>query len=189
VKPRHGEFGIQFDRLGQRGFRLRHLVRRRLSLAIAFTVAAVLIVLSAATPAQDIDWKKGKLSHLIRLIGTSDNDALLDDPQVKQAMAQVVGKDVGLLKQNLATRGPIDFIDGNLVLTGLAPHMGGTEEASLWVKVYDGSVRAVIMHRGKVTIYAKDGQYYYLPGPFRNYVRNLLDPGSETEPPGVRWQK
>ena len=104
-------------------------------------------------------------------------------------MAQVVGKDVGLLKQNLATRGPIDFIDGNLVLTGLAPHMGGTEEASLWVKVYDGSVRAVIMHKGKVTIYAKDGQYYYLPGPFRNYVRNLLDPGSETEPPGVRWQK
>jgi hypothetical protein len=56
-------------------------------------------------------------------------------------------------------------------------------------KVYDGSVRAVIMRKGKVTIYAKDGQYYYLPGPFRNYVRNLLDPGAETEPPGVRWQK
>jgi hypothetical protein len=43
----------------------------------------------------------------------------------------VVGKDVGLLKENLAVRGPIDFIDGDLVLTGLAPHMGGTEEATL----------------------------------------------------------
>jgi hypothetical protein len=29
VKPRHGEFGIEFDRLRQRGLRLRHLVRRR----------------------------------------------------------------------------------------------------------------------------------------------------------------
>ena len=46
-------------------------------------------------------------------------------------MAQVVGKNVGLLKENLAVRGPIDFIDGDLVLTGLAPHGGGTEEATL----------------------------------------------------------
>ena len=58
------------------------------------------------------------------LIGTYDNDALLDDPQVKQALTQVVGKDVGLLKENLAVRGPIDFIDGNLVLTGQAQRMG-----------------------------------------------------------------
>ena len=29
VKPRHGEFGIQFHRLRHRGLRLRHLVRRR----------------------------------------------------------------------------------------------------------------------------------------------------------------
>ena len=162
---------------------------RGLSVAITFTVAAILIVLSAAAPAQEIDWKKGKLGHLIKLIGTYDTDALLDDPQVKQALAQVIGKDVGLLKENLAVRGPIDFIDGDLVLTGLAPHGGHTEEATLWVSVYDGSVRAVIMHEGKVTIYAKDSRYDHLPAPFRNYVRNLIDPDYETEPPGVRWQK
>jgi len=163
---------------------------RGLSVAITFTVAAILIVLSAAAPAQEIDWKKGKLGHLIKLIGTYDTDALLDDPQVKQALAQVIGKDVGLLKENLAVRGPIDFIDGDLVLTGLAPHGGHTEEATLWVSVYDGSVRAVIMHEGKVTIYAKENHYDYLPGLFRNYVRNLLDPNYDDEPPpGVRWQK
>ena len=59
----------------------------------------------------------------------------------------------------------------------------------LWVSVYDGSVRAVIMHEGKVNIYAKDSQYGHLPGPFRCCFRNLLDPDYETEPPGVRWQK
>jgi hypothetical protein len=90
------------------------------------------------------------------------------------AMTQVVGKDVSLLKQNLATRGPIDFIDGNLVLAGQAPHMGGDEEAAIWVKVNDGSVRAVIMHQGKVTIYAKETQYDRLPAQFRGYVRNLV---------------
>ena len=41
--------------------------------------------------------------------------------------------------------------------------MGGVEEAALRVKVYDGSVRAVIMHQGKVTIYAKEMRYDYLP--------------------------
>jgi hypothetical protein len=160
------------------------------SIAVALTIAAILVVLSAPTSAQDVDWKKGKLGDLARLIGTYNNDALLNDPQVKQAMTLVLGKDVGLLKQNLATRGPIDFIDGNLVLTGQAPHMGGAEEAALWVKVYDGSVRAVIMHQGKVTIYAKDMQYDHLPGELRSYVRNLFDPGHELDPPpGLHWQQ
>jgi hypothetical protein len=160
------------------------------SIAVALTIAAILVVLSAPTSAQDVDWKKGKLGDLARLIGTYNNDALLNDPQVKQAMTLVLGKDVGLLKQNLATRGPIDFIDGNLVITGQAPPMGGAEEAALWVKVYDGSVRAVIMHQGKVTIYAKDMQYDHLPGELRSYVRNLFDPGHELDPPpGLHWQK
>ncbi|HTZ67070.1 MAG TPA: hypothetical protein VMB83_06325 [Roseiarcus sp.] len=160
------------------------------SIAVALTVAAILVVVSTPTSAQDVDWKKGKLGYLVRLIGTYNSDALLDDPQVKQAMRLVVGKDVGLLKENLAARGPIDFIDGNLVLAGQAPHMGGTEEAALWVKVYDGSARAVIMHQGKVTIYAKELQYYHLPVQFRSYVRNLLDPNyGEELPPGIHWQK
>lgn len=45
--------------------------------------------------------------------------------------------------------------------SGVAPltqarHMGGIEMANLWVEVYDGSVRAVIVHEGNLTIYAKD---------------------------------
>jgi hypothetical protein len=136
-----------------------------------------------------VDWKKGKLGRLAGLIGTYNNDALLDDPQVKQATRLVVGKDVSLLKENLATRSSIDFIDGNLVLASQAPHMGGAEEAAIWVKVYDGSVRAVIMHRGKVTIYPKETQYDHLPAQFRSYARNLVAPSDEEPPPGVHWQK
>jgi hypothetical protein len=162
---------------------------KRSLIAVTLTVVAILSFLSDSTSAQDVDWKKGKLGRLAGLIGTYNNDALLDDQQVKQAMRQVVGKDVGLLKQNLATRGPIDFIDGNLVLAGQAPHMGGDEEAAIWVKVYDGSVRAVIMHQGKVTIYAKETQYDHLPVQFRSYVRNLVAPSGEAPPPGVRWEK
>jgi hypothetical protein len=157
--------------------------------AVTLTVAAILSFLSTSTSAQNVDWKKGKLGRLAGLIGTYNNDALLDDPQVKQAMTLAVGKDVGLLRQNLATRGPIDFIDGNLVLAGQAPHLGGAEEAAIWVKVYDGSVRAVIMHQGKVTIYAKEAQYDHLPAQFRSYVRSLVAPSGEEAPPGVRWQK
>ena len=133
---------------------------------------------------------KGKLGRLVRVIGTYNNVAVLDDPQVMQAMTLALGKDVGLLKENLATREPIDFIDGILVLPGSAPHIGGVEEAARWVKVYDGSVRAEIMHQGKVTIYAKEMRYDYLPAQFRSYVRNLHDPGYQLEPPpNVHWRK
>jgi hypothetical protein len=163
---------------------------KRSLIAVTLTGAAILSFLSISTSAQDVDWKKGKLGRLAGLIGTYNNDALLDDPQVKQAMTLAVGKDVGLLRQNLATRGAIDFIDRNLVLAGQAPHlMGGAEEAAIWVKMYDGSVRAVIMHQGKVTIYAKEAQYDHLPAQFRSYVRSLVAPSGEEAPPGVRWRK
>ena len=105
---------------------------------------------------------KGKLGRLVRVIGTYNNVAVLDDPHVVQAMTLALGKDVGLLKENLAT-GSQSISSMALVLAGLAPHMGGVEDAALRVKVYDGSVRAVIMHQGKVTIYAKEMRYDYLP--------------------------
>jgi hypothetical protein len=169
----------------------------RLSLA----AAAVLIVLSAvaAKPGvDDMDWKEGKLGHLSRFIGTYHYDTVLDDPQVKQALAQTVGNDVGLLKENLAARSPIDFIEGNLVLSGLEPHMGGIEQATLWIRVYDGTVLAAIMHESKVTIYgvgpgesAKGSRYGHLPREFRDFVSDPLRGLNEdfNPPPGVRWVK
>ena len=73
------------------------------SIAVTLTVAAILVVLSAPTSAQGIDWKKGKLGRVVRVIGTYNNVAVLDDPHVVQAMTLALGKDVGLLKENLAT--------------------------------------------------------------------------------------
>jgi hypothetical protein len=171
---------------------------RCLSLAVA-VAAAIVIVLSAASTTEAVDWKKGKLGHLSRLIGTGDADALLNDPQVKRHLAQVVGKDdIGLLKENLSEHGPINFIDGNLVLSGYAPEKDAQKDdserakemATLWVRVYDGSVRATIVHDGNVTIYGKDSKYYYLPGLLRDYARYRLSSftADEESPPDVRWQ-
>jgi hypothetical protein len=172
---------------------------RSLSLTVA-VIAAILIVLGAASTTEAADWKKGKLGHLSRLIGTGDADALLNDPEVKRHLAQVVGKDdIGLLKENLTEHGPINFIDGNLVLSGYAPEKDGQKDDSerakemgtLWVRVYDGSVRATIVHEGNVSIYGKDSKYYYIPGPLRDYARYRLSPftADEDPPQGVRWQK
>jgi hypothetical protein len=168
-------------------------------------VAAVLIVLSAVAAKSganidDMDDKEGKLGHLSRFIGTYHYDAVLDDPQVKQALAQTVGDDVGLLKENLAARGPIDFIEGNLVLSGLAPHQGGIEMATLWIRVYDGTILAAIMHESKVTIYgvgpgesAQSSRYGRLPRLFRDFVSDPPFPlrglNEDFKPPGVRWVK
>jgi hypothetical protein len=168
---------------------------RIVSLAVA---AAIVTVLSAASTAEALDWKKGKLAHLIRLIGTYDENALLNDPQVKRHLTHLVSDDIGLLKENLAEHGPINFIDGNLVLGGYAAKeeedenfLNDKEAATLLVRVYDGSVRAAILHDGKVTIYSKDSRYRDIPESLRGFARYHISGTTQDFelPPGVRWQK
>lgn len=158
-------------------------------LATALLVTASLL-LSVPGSAETIDWKKGKLGHLSTLIGTEQVEKVLADPAVQKAISGVMATAlIGKLKQNLQVRGAIDFIDGNLVLSGNAPHRGDTDTASVWIKIYDGTVRVVLQSDGKTTLYAKDDKYDYLPYMLRAALvtqdyRSVLKP-----PAGVNWTK
>lgn len=132
---------------------------------------AVLASLCLSLPAQAIDMKKGKLGHLSKFIGTDEVEKVVDDPEVRKSLTAVMpGSKIPELKNNLQVRGPIDFIDGNLVLNGNAPHAGDTDTASVWLSVYDGKARVVLQSRGKMTLYAKDGDYGYLPLSMRAHI-------------------
>lgn len=146
---------------------------------------------------EQIDWNQGKLGYLSQFAGTYRYEAVLDDPSVARALADLAGKETAKkLQDNMAVMGPISLIDTSVVLTGNAPHQGNTERGTLWVNLYDGTVRAVILDDGDVTLFARDAEYRYLPQELRDFIRHSLSandftPGHMREdlepPPGVKW--
>lgn len=162
-----------------------HILPRARSIGAA--IAALIAVLFAvgAVRAEEIDWKLGKLQHLARFIGTYSYRPVLEDPAVAAALRDLAGDDVGTIIDNLQVRGPVDFIDGHLVLRGLAPHQGGLEESTVWVKIYDGTVRAALLHAGTMTLFARDRSYDYIPRELQTFLRpRLRDVGL---PASVVW--
>ena len=124
----------------------------------------LILSITASSKVRDTkDFKKGKLGHLSKYIGTYNYDAILDDTVVKENLKTLVGeKELATIRQNLGVIGPIEFIETSLVLSGQAPHEGGSEEAMVFVELSDGTVRAGLLHEKKVTIYAKDSSYEFI---------------------------
>lgn len=163
------------------------LQSRRHVLAVV-SCAVVLLVAVIAAVAQDLDWKTGKLGHLAPYIGTYRYDAILDDPTVNSALRTLAGADTAHIVANLDVASPIAFVDGNLVLRGNAPHRGGLEEAIMLVKIYDGTVRAALLHDGRMKLFARDSEYVYVPDPLKYFLRpRQTEPAGELPPAGVEW--
>src|SRR3546814_17864413 len=79
-------------------------------------------------------------------------------------------------------------LGGHLVLRGLAPHQGGEEEAIVLIKIFDGTLRAALLHEGRMRLFAPDAEYRYLPPPLKEFVRPRDDTFyPSAPPPGVEW--
>ncbi|HEY9538987.1 MAG TPA: hypothetical protein VIS03_15445 [Kiloniellaceae bacterium] len=172
--------------------RSHHSLRAPRSFArLALFCGILLAILPAAAPAhaEEIDWKAGKLGHLAPHIGTYRYDAVLGDPAVKATLEALVGADLAaVIATNLTVAGPIDFVGGHLVLRGLAPHQGGEEEAIVLIKIFDGTLRAALLHEGRMRLFAPDAEYRYLPPPLKEFVRPRDDTFyPSAPPPGVEW--
>lgn len=150
--------------------------------------AVLFQLLSAAVPAQDLDWKEGRLGHLAPYIGTYRYDAVLGDPAVDAALRTLAGDAADTLVRNMSVRPPVEFVEGNLVLRGNAPHQGGSEEAMVLVKIYDGTVRAALLHDGRMRLFADDAEFVYVPRVLRDFLRPR-DNGRAALPPGVEWHR
>ncbi len=146
------------------------------------------LIMALTAQGQDIDWKKGKLANLAPTIGTYRYDEVLGDANVSKALqALLPAPKAKVLRTNLETRNPIDFIDGYLVLSGNAPHGGGVESASLWIKIYDGKVHVALQESGKWTIHASDKKFEYMPLEFRRMIADRSVGGASQPPADVRW--
>lgn len=158
---------------------------RRIAPLIALLCAAVWVALAGT--AQATDWKQGKLGHLSAHIGTYNYDAILGDPAVRSALQDLAGPDVETIVINLDVASSVAFIDGFLILRGNAPHQGGLEEAFVMIKVFDGQVRAALLHDSRMTLFAADTEYEYVPRELRDFVQPRTDFTRPVPPPGLVW--
>lgn len=157
-----------------------------MALCLAFTRQRLL---SSGSAAEELDAKTGKLGHLAPLIGTYRLDDVLQDDNVRAALSTLLpAATLTVLEDNLGVAGPIDFIEGHLVLSGNKPHYGLEETAQLWVRLYDGKVNVVLRERGAVTLYAAESQYDYLPLTLRQGLAAPAVPALRNPPAGVTWR-
>ena len=114
---------------------------------------------------------------------------MLADAEVQAALAALLPPDaIAALIDNLGVAGPIDFIDGHLVLSGNRPHHGGEDTAALWIKIYDGTVRVILQRGGDVTLYAVAERFEYLPLALRAALAVPAGALPAKAPPdGVTW--
>lgn len=119
--------------------------------AFAATLAITLLATTPPALSQGIDWKQGKLGSLSDTIGTYRVEDVLDNPVVKQKLLAAGGPALpAKLKADLTVTGPIDFINGNLVLRGNAPHGGMSDLAVLSVAPFDGRIAYAVLVNGRI---------------------------------------
>lgn len=156
---------------------------------IHFILAAFITFYAVAVPAEEVDWKKGKLEHLAPAIGTYRLNDVLFDPYVVAELEKLLPADaVTALHENLQVAGPVDFIDGHLVLSGNRPHHGTEDTASLWIRIFDGAVYVILQRQSKTTLYARAEKFQYLPKSLRALLATPLEQIPwRAPPPDVTW--
>ena len=162
----------------------------------ACLAAALAVAVAAPASAQDVDFKRGVLEHLVQYIGTYNFEAVLRDPAVASRIDAHLGAQAADLPDLLRIHGPIDFIEGNLVLDGRAPYdpLDGVpeslyrEEVSIWVGIHSGLVAIVPLQRGEITVHYEKWHTAPWRWRFRQTVRDIDGGIADIELPGnVTW--
>ena len=109
------------------------------------------------------NFKKGQLNYLKEFIGTYKDEKIYADKYINQKMKDLFKTEINHLTKNLSVRGPIDFISGNIVISGNAPHQGGSEMGILCINLYNGEISGAIYSNQNIDIYSHEEKYQYLP--------------------------
>ena len=150
---------------------------------------SICLALALPAAAREIDWKHGKLGRLAPLIGTYEHEKVLNDPDVVDALTTLLPAEIlPVVRENLEVAASIDFIAGHLVLSGNRAHHGGEEMVWVWLSVYDGTAKVVLLHEGVLTLFAAAERYDYLPIDLRRLVAAPPLEALYQLPPGLQWR-
>ncbi|MCM0019783.1 MAG: hypothetical protein NBV67_07300 [Tagaea sp.] len=132
--------------------------------------------------------ERGPFGHLVRHVGTYDAPAVLADPTVGPIIRASLGPHFVTLLTNLAVRVPIEFVDGCVVVAGLAAHSGGAQEALLAVCARGSVHAALLTDEGKTwRLFSRATDWREVPRPVREFFDRRR---AEMAPPeGLRWSR
>lgn len=132
-----------------------------------------LFFLIAISTADVIKPMNTKLNYLKEYAGTYEDTKIYSDKFISKKLKKVLGNELDHLKRNLSVRGPINFIDGELVIQGNAPHLGSVEDAILSINLYNGKISAAIHSNETITVYTEENDYRYIPISIKDYLAVL----------------
>ena len=130
----------------------------------------LLFLLACAPEGRAQEGCAGTLSRLMPYAGTYEDGRILDDPTVARALRRLMGAELEHLRANVSVRGPVDLISCDLVISGNAPHQGGSEEAIVAVNVSTGRVAAAIHSAGRIVVYADGDSYWDVPLAIKDWM-------------------
>lgn len=126
------------------------------------TIAALMLlgtVVGAHASAQNAAGSSPGAQLLRQYAGSYDTDGLLRHPRVRPQLQALLGTELPHLDRNLAVRGSVDVIGGELSIDGNAEHAGTEEEAVVCVSGDGPTVMAAILSGITITVYARATSY------------------------------
>ncbi|MFA5803573.1 MAG: hypothetical protein WC879_02920 [Melioribacteraceae bacterium] len=117
-----------------------------------------------------IQEKEGKLDFLKKYVGDRSHERLFADPSLKKSMRQMLKNEYKRLLDNISVTSPVNLIDGNLVISGNAPHKGDEERGIIVIELYSGQIHVGFFSNGLITIYSSEENYKYLPNSLIKWV-------------------
>ncbi len=120
--------------------------------------------LPAQTPTPAESAEAAVQARIARYVGRHEVQRLLREPAVQRGLRALAGPQAATLERALGVAGAVDFIDGWLAASGNAPHQGGELEAVVCVSPDEPTqVLAALLEQGKVTVFAPQSRWDYLP--------------------------
>jgi hypothetical protein len=103
--------------------------------------------------------KVNEYEYLKKYAGEYANKEVLGDSKINPILRNMMGNEYDHLISNLDVTGPLDLINGSVVISGNARHRGGEEMAIIDITLYTGIIRAAIASHGKIIIYSDKMKY------------------------------
>jgi len=113
-----------------------------------------------------------------KYVGTYDFEALIREPRIGPEFKSLLGKDLDRFNRNLDVRGPIDYVDGRLAVSGNAQHRALEETAVLCVDSERFEVHAAVLSSGRISVYARSTLYEPLPLCIKDWI-SVMNTGAK----------
>jgi len=122
--------------------------------------------------------------YLSRFAGTYDYDALINEPEIHNAIQALLGSEFDHFVANMSgPRVPIDVVGGALMVLGGRTDLPSREQAVLCITLHPLQVHVAIYSNNAMTLYSPQREYRHLPQALLQWVHSETTVASAIDQP------